>query len=121
MEYIWGFLSLGMFPPACESDAAVPLSHCTSAWKSALDDPDTVDSLLQSEIDEGWVLIPGGLPQLESQCPVSAVGKLGLVKAQDRPPRLVVDSSISGVTANTTLPNRSANPTLSSLSWSVSC
>ena len=105
-----------MFPPACESVSPLPLAHCTSAWKSALDDPATVDTLLQTEIAEGWVrLIPGGLPQLQSQYSVSAVGKLGLVKAQDRPPRLVVDSSISGVTANTTLPNPSANPTLSSL------
>ena len=103
-------------PRSCEQDPPVPLSHCTFAWKLALDDPATVDSLLQDELSEGWVrLVPGGLPQLQSQYVHSAVGKLGLVKAHGRPPRLVVDSSVSGVTANTVLPNRSANPTLCSL------
>ena len=105
-----------MFPPTCELDPPMPLSHCTSSWKSALDDPAAVDSLLQAELSEGWVRkVPGGLPQLQSQYVHSAVGKLGLVKAHGRPPRLVVDSSISGVTANTALPNRSANPTFCSL------
>ena len=32
--------------------------------------------------------------------------------AEGRPPRLVVDSSVSGVTSRTVLPNRSCNPTL---------
>ena len=32
--------------------------------------------------------------------------------AEGRPPRLVVDSSVSGVTSHTVLPNRSCNPTL---------
>ena len=41
-----------------------------------------------------------------------AVGKLGLVQAPGRPPRLVVDSSVSAVAENAVLPNRSCNPTL---------
>ena len=39
----------------------------------------------------------------------TAVGKLGVVLAEGRPPRLVVDSSVSGVTSNAHLPNRSAS------------
>ena len=50
-----------------------------------------------------------------AQYQLCAVGKLGLVKAIGRPPRLVVDSSVSAVTENTVLPNRSCNPTLSRL------
>ena len=42
----------------------------------------------------------------------SAVGKLGVVLSADRPPRLVVDSSISGVTCHTILPNKAPDPTL---------
>ena len=42
----------------------------------------------------------------------TAVGKLGVVVSPDRPPRLVVDSSVSGVTSNTHLPNKAPNPSL---------
>ena len=55
--------------------------------------------------------VPGNLPALASQYTKSAVGKLGVVFAL----RLVVDSSVTGVTAHTRLPNRSANPILNHL------
>ena len=42
-----------------------------------------------------------------------AIGKLNLVVAPGRSPRLVVDSSVSGVTANTCIPNRMASPRIS--------
>ena len=58
-----------------------------------------------------WILeIPGGDAELRSRYKHTAVGKLGVVLAPGRPPRLVVDSSVSGVTSNTHLPNRSSNP-----------
>ena len=106
--------SLFPAPPASEPD--MDLSHCESSWGSALSDPATVDRLLQAEVSEGWIAeVPGGLPALKRQSNRSAVGKLGLVKAPDRDPRLVVDSSVSGVTAHTHLPNKSANPTITGL------
>ncbi|CAE7257787.1 LRRC45 [Symbiodinium sp. CCMP2456] len=105
-----------LFPPSAPVSPKVPLQHCESAWGSALSDPQTVDSLLDSEIREGWVQpVPGGLAALKANYSRSAVGKLGLVKAPDRDPRLVVDSSVSGVTDHTSLPNKSANPTISGL------
>ena len=74
------------------------------------------DSLLAEEIREGWVReVPGGVAALRDQYAHCAVGKLGLVQTPGRAPRLVVDSSVSAVTENTTLPNRSCNPTLSYL------
>ena len=101
-------------PPEHHSEPVVPLQHCESAWKSALDHADTVDMLLASELAEGWIEeIPGGDAQLRQDYPATAVGKLGVVISSDRPPRLVVDSSISGVTCHTQLPNKSPNPTLS--------
>ncbi|CAE7873637.1 LRRC45 [Symbiodinium necroappetens] len=105
-----------LFPPSEPVAPSLPLQHCESAWGSALSDPETVDSLLESEIREGWVQpVFGGLASLKAQYSRSAVGKLGLVKAPDRDPRLVVDSSVSGVTDHTSLPNKSANPTISGL------
>ena len=106
--------SLFPAPPAPKPD--MDLVHCESPWGSALSDPATVDRLLQAEVSEGWIAeVPGGLSALKRQYSGSAVGKLGLVKAPDRDPRLVVDSSVSGVTAHTHLPNKSANPTITGL------
>ena len=93
--------------------ADAELCHCESAWKSALDNAEIVDKLLQEELDAGWICeITGGDDELKRLYKHSAVGKLGVVLSEGRPPRLVVDSSISGVTNATHLPNRSANPTL---------
>ena len=112
--------SLFPAPPASEPD--MDLSHCESSWGSALSDPATVDRLLQAEVSEGWISeVSGGLPALKRQYSRSAVGKLGLVKAPDRDPRLVVDSSVSGVTAHTHLPNKSANPTITGLRRCLLC
>ena len=44
-----------------------------------------------------------------------AVGKLGVVIADGRSPRLVVDSSVSNVTANTCIPNHMLLPKISDL------
>ena len=102
-----------MHLPAPPDSARLPLQHCESAWKSAIDHADIVDSLLASELQAGWIReIPSGDEELRSLYKHTAVGKLGVVLAPGRPPRLVVDSSVSGVTSNTHLPNRSANPSL---------
>ena len=98
-----------LFPPS-----ALPLQHCDSAWKSALDHADLVDDLLAAELREGWIRpVPGGDAELRKQYRRTAVGKLGVVVSPDRPPWLVVDSSVSGVTSNTHLPNKAPNPNLS--------
>ena len=102
-----------MAPPGPPDSATIPLQHCESSWKSAIDHSDTVDELLSEELAQGWIaIVPGGDDELRREFPVPAVGKLGVVLAEGRPPRLVVDSSVSGVTCHTALPNRSCNPTL---------
>ena len=102
-----------MAPPAPPDAADIPLQHCESSWKSAIDHSEIVDELLLEELAQGWIaVVQGGDDELRSEFPVSAVGKLGVVLAEGRPPRLVVDSSVSGVTCHTVLPNRSCNPTL---------
>ena len=106
--------SLFPAPPAPAPD--VDLVHCESSWGSALSDPTTADRLLETEVAEGWVfVVPGGAGYLKQNCTRSTIGKPGLVKAPDRDPCVVVDSSGSGVTAHTHLPNKSANPTITCL------
>ena len=90
------------------------LLQCESSWKSALDQPDVVWQLLQEEIDAGFIeRVPGGLEQLQAEHSHTAVGKLGLVCVDNRAPRLVVDSTVSGVTQNTSIPNRMLLPKIS--------
>ena len=90
------------------------LIECESSWKSALDQPDVVWQLLQEELAAGFIeRVPGGLVQLRGEHPHTAVGKLGLVCTDNRPPRLVVDSTVSGVTQNTSIPNRMLLPKIS--------
>ncbi len=92
-------------------DEPVPLLTCDSAWKSALDHPDVVASLVQDEIDAGFIVeVADGLEALQRQFPRVAFGKLGVVITEGRARRLVVDSSISNVTANTVLPNHMLLP-----------
>ena len=51
-----------------------------------------------------------GLAALKDKYDRVAVGKLGLVLAEGRSPRLVVDSSVSNVTSNTAIPNQMLLP-----------
>ena len=72
--------------------------------------------LVAAEVAEGFVApVPGGLPALRQQFGQVAVGKLGVVLAEGRSPRLVVDSSVSNVTANTSIPNHMLLPKISDL------
>ena len=89
----------------------VPLQDCSDSWKSAQDHPEIVQSLIQEELDAGFIAhVPGGIPQLKLMYSKTAIGKLGVVLAPGRSPRLVVDSSISMVTTNTVLPNHMLLP-----------
>ena len=83
------------------------LLQCESSWKSALDQPDVVWPRLEEECHEEFIeKVLGGLEALRSQHASVAVGKLGLVCADNRSPHLVMDSTAPGVTANTSIPNR---------------
>ena len=111
-----GIMASPLWPvqPSTVSDDQ-DLVQCESSWKSALDQPDVVWQLLQEEIDAGFIeKVPGGLAQLQTDhAHTAAVGKLGLVCAENRAPRLVVDSTVSGVTQNTSIPNRMLLPKIS--------
>lgn len=89
----------------------IPLQDCTSSWKSARDHHALVQELVQDEVQSGFVAhVPGGIQELKSKFKRAAVGKLGVVIAEGRAPRLVVDSSISNTTSDTVLPNHMLLP-----------
>ena len=90
-----------------------PVATLRLRLEVALDHADLVDDLLATELREGWIRpVPGGDEELRRRYRHTAVGKLGVVVSPDRPPRLVVDGSVSGVTSNTHLPNKAPNPSL---------
>ena len=102
--------------PLREADqvADQPLSMQTGQWSGADEHPDIVSELLHEELQCGWIEeVKGGREELQEQFSQVAIGKLNLVVAPGRSPRLVVDSSVSGVTANTCIPNRMALPRIS--------
>ena len=59
-------------------DEPVPLLTCDSAWKSALDHPDVVASLVQDEIDAGFIVeVADGLEALQRQFSKGGFWKIG--------------------------------------------
>ena len=101
------------FPVASNSmENATPLSVHLTNWRSAEDDLDTTRSLVQQELDKGWVYkYPGTLAdaQMEFGDKLS-VGRLGLALSDARPPRLVVDSSVCGLNSQVEIPERTTLP-----------
>ena len=75
--------------------------------------PDLVAELLQKELDNDWV-VETPYTQAEAQeafLQGVAIGKLNVVIAEGRDPRLVLDSSICKVNGRCQLPERVALPT----------
>ena len=82
-------------------------------WQSAEDDPDTVQELIQKEVDSGWVVPFDGTIE-DAQCAFPdglAIGKLGLAISDSRPPRLVLDSTVCGVNPQSKIPEKASLPT----------
>ena len=95
------------WPPATEQsdlEASTPLDLCDGNWKAAIDHRTEVAALIQKEIDNGWV-IEAKMSVAEAQkhwFSGTAVGKLNIVFAEGKEPRLVLDSTICGVNPDAT-------------------
>ena len=103
--------------PVRDAEHIIPDLHiCEGAWQSAESQPDIVHSLLDEELQEGWISEYASLEDIQSAFPQVALGRLGLVLAEGRSARLVVDSSISGVTSSSAIPNCISNPRIEDVS-----
>ncbi|OLP79315.1 hypothetical protein AK812_SmicGene40408 [Symbiodinium microadriaticum] len=103
--------------PTRDAEHIMPDLHiCEGAWQSAESQPDIVHSLLDEELQEGWISEYASLEDIQSEFPQVALGRLGLVLAEGRSARLVVDSSISGVTSSSAIPNCISNPRIEDVS-----
>ncbi|CAE7378217.1 unnamed protein product, partial [Symbiodinium necroappetens] len=103
--------------PVRDAEPVIPALHiCEGAWQSAESHPDIVQALLEEEMQEEWITEYASLEAIQSEFPQVALGRLGLVLAEGRSARLVVDSSISGVTSSSTIPNCISNPRIEDVS-----
>ena len=93
--------------------AEVPLSIHFANWGTAEEHPDIVSELVAEEVAKGWVTpFESDLEDAQQVWPLGvSVGKLGLALSDSRPPRLVVDYSISGVNQRCVIPEHSTLPT----------
>ena len=89
------------WPPATEQseiEASTPLDLCTGNWKAATEHPTEVAALIQKEIENGLVVeAKMSLEEAQKHWPSgTAVGKLNIVFAEGKEPRLVLDSNLRG-------------------------
>ena len=102
-----------MPPNDREADMDVPLSAHYSNWHSADMDLSLTQSLVQEEIDRGWVFAyDGTLEDAQAKWPAGvSLGKLGIAHSDGRAPRLVLDNTICGLNPRCWVPERSTLPT----------
>ena len=91
----------------------VQLQSFDSNWSGANENPQLTWSLIEEELKQGWIEeIPGGLLEAQQRWQQCAVGKLNVVQAPGRKPRLVLDSSCCGVNQQCALPETMILPTV---------
>lgn len=67
-------------------------------WQSADADEETLYKIIQQEIDDGYVVEVGSLDDAKEKFGTKLeIGKLGFAKQQPDKPRLVLDSTMSGL------------------------
>ena len=88
------------------------LELCEGNWKHAEEHPEIVQQLIDKEVEAGWVIKTDCTPDtaLHRWPQGIAIGKLNVVLAEGKDPRLVLDSSICQVNKRRTLPERVALP-----------
>ena len=86
----------------------------TQPWKSAQDDPKLARSLLMQDVEAGFAyILPGGFAAAKQRWGGNlAAGKLGIVQAVGKKPRLIGDGSISGANGRCTIQERPRLPGL---------
>ncbi|CAE7274006.1 hypothetical protein AK812_SmicGene39418 [Symbiodinium microadriaticum] len=91
------------------------LEHCRGNWTMAEQSPELLAQLIQQEVDKGFVKrFEGTEEDAALRWPKgTAIGKLNVVLAEGRDPRLVLDSTVCGLNPAVHIPERVALPTAS--------
>ena len=90
----------------------VHLLHCQGNWTKAERDPTLLKQLLQKEVQSGWVVPFAGTAQEAAQHwpEGAAIGKLNIVSAEGKDPRLVLDSAVCNANPLCKVPERVSPP-----------
>ena len=104
--------SVQMAATPCDAPDDVTLLHCSGNWTRAESNPETLKALLRNEIEQGWVKeFPGSIEEAKQQwLQHAAIGKLNLVFADGKEPRLVLDSSVCNANQLCSIPEHVALP-----------
>ena len=96
----------------CDAPDDVTLLRCSGNWTRAESNPETLEALLRNEIEQGWVKeFTGSLEEAKQPWPQrTAIGKLNLVFAEGKEPRLVLDSSVCNANQLRSIPEHVALP-----------
>ena len=100
-----------------------PFEICDQNWKNAESEPEVVKALLEKEIASGWV-VRAHCSEAEAHVrwPKGvAVGKLNVVFADNKEPRLVLDSTVCNVNPRCHLPEQVSLPMASDLCLATHC
>ena len=100
----------------------IPDLHiCQDNWMSANQNPQVTTDLIQAELEAGFIEEIPDLPTAEKRWPQGiALRKLGVVYAENRDPRLVLDSTVCGMNGRCHLPERQKLPNLRHISFFLS-
>ena len=104
----------GQWPLVAEvvPNEELDLVLCEGNWKHAEEHPEIVQGLIDKEVEAGFVVrtdLTEASAKLRWPAGI-AVGRLNVVLAEGKDPRLVVDSSICNVNLRCTLPEKVALP-----------
>ena len=116
------FSQLGLWEQNSSTSSDYPdLVVCHDNWTSANHNPDTTRQLIQKELDDGFIEELLDIATAEQRWPKGiALGKLGVVHADNRDPRLVLDSTICGMNGRCHLPEKQRLPNLRHISFFLS-
>ena len=112
----------GLWEPNTKPQEEPPhLSVCKDNWMSANKDPAITEQLIQKELADGLMDEIPSIADAEKRWKQGiALGKLGVVHADNRDPRLVLDSTICGMNGRCHLPEKQRLPNLRRVSFFLS-
>ncbi|CAE7518462.1 unnamed protein product [Symbiodinium natans] len=102
------------FSTATHFDEPLQLLHCSGNWTRAENNPDILQELINKELQGNYIEeFLGNEEDAKKRWPKgTAIGKLNVVLAEGRDPRMVLDSTICNLNPRCTLPERMQMPTV---------
>ena len=106
-------LSNVLVPQGSGHPFAQEIAICHGNWSSAEADPETLRALVEEELDKGWLLELDSLASAQARLGSKlAIGKMSMVSAPGKKPRLVVDSTVCGTNPSCFTPETFALPSV---------